>query len=295
MRSSWEADAVFALLDSGPFGYGHQHEDKLTFVLYAYGRQLILDPGNYSYDRSKWRRYVLGTHGHNTVMVDGEGQHRRGNRATYVWPKPWDTPRPAGDDTVWFSDGTADYVCGSYRDGYGKRAAQKVVHTRAMLFVKPEYFVILDTVAPANDKEHEYTSLFHLDAEEANLDPATLRVSTSVPGKANVHILPAPFPGLAGRVAKGVEDPVQGWANGPWRPVPTAVYTLKGAGETHWVTVVYPTPADTACPVASVTTSNEEDGTRVTVRFSNGREDVCLFAHAAAPAGKPFQLTRFAP
>ena len=292
MRSSWEKDAVYALLDSGPFGYGHQHEDKLTFVLYAHGRQLILDPGNYSYDRSKWRRYVLGTHSHNTIMVDGEGQKRRGNRRTYVWPKPWDTPTPAGDDTVWFSDDKADFVRGSYRDGYGKNAALDLVHTRAMIFAKPDYFIILDTLTPPGEDEHEYTSLFHLDDEAAELDPETLRISTKSAGKANVHVMPAPVPGLAARVAKGEEDPVQGWANGPWREVPTAVYTLKRKGDVRLVTLVYPTPADMPCPVSAVRATTEKGETRVTVTFTDGREDACVFTAETVPGEKPYQLTR---
>ncbi|MBT7303960.1 MAG: alginate lyase family protein, partial [Victivallales bacterium] len=142
MRSGWDADAVYALLDSGPFGYGHQHEDKLTFVLYAHGRSLLLDPGNFSYDRSPARYYVLGTHGHNTIMVDGEGQKRRGYRDTYVWPKPWDTPTPAGDDTLWQTTPEADFVRGSYTDGYGPGAAIRVEHTRRMVYAKPDYFIV---------------------------------------------------------------------------------------------------------------------------------------------------------
>ncbi|MBN2449937.1 MAG: alginate lyase family protein, partial [Lentisphaeria bacterium] len=163
MRSGWDADAVYALLDSGPFGYGHQHEDKLHFVLYAHGRQLLLDPGNFSYDRSPARHYVLGTHGHNTILVDGQGQARRGNRETYVWPKPWDTPTPRGDDTLWQSTPEADFVRGTYTDGYGPRAAIRVRHTRRLLFAKPDFFLLLDTLEPEDDREHTYTSLFHID------------------------------------------------------------------------------------------------------------------------------------
>ncbi|MBM3890305.1 MAG: hypothetical protein FJ388_14415, partial [Verrucomicrobia bacterium] len=61
MRSGWDKDATYLMFDAGPYGYAHQHEDKLHFVLWAHGRQLVLDPGNFSYDRSRWRRYVLST------------------------------------------------------------------------------------------------------------------------------------------------------------------------------------------------------------------------------------------
>ena len=60
------------------FGYRHQHEDKLHFVLYAYGRVHVTDPGNYPYDSSQWRRYHISAYAHNTILVDGMPQNRRG-------------------------------------------------------------------------------------------------------------------------------------------------------------------------------------------------------------------------
>ncbi len=50
MRSGWDPDATYLLFDAGPYGYGHQHEDKLHFVLWSHGRQLRLDAGTFSYD-----------------------------------------------------------------------------------------------------------------------------------------------------------------------------------------------------------------------------------------------------
>ena len=63
MRTSWKPDAVWALFDGGPFGYGHQHEDKLNVLLHAYGRLLLTEGGNYAYDTSEMRKYVLSTRG----------------------------------------------------------------------------------------------------------------------------------------------------------------------------------------------------------------------------------------
>lgn len=277
MRSGWDANAVYALLDSGPYGYGHQHEDKLSLVLYAHGRQLLLDPGNFSYDRSPARHYVLGTHGHNTIMVDGQGQNRRVNRATYVWPKPWDTPTPAGDDTRWESTAAADYVCGSYRDGYGDKAALKVTHTRRLLFVKPNYFILLDTLAPADDAPHTYTSLFHIDDTEATLDETTLAVRTATPEKANLALVPAAQDGLAVSVVKGQDEPFQGWSNGPWRAVPTAVYTWQAQGPTQQAMVVYPLAPGQECPVRGATLATTADQAMVTVQFTDGKAQTCTF------------------
>jgi hypothetical protein len=254
MRSGWDADAAYLLFDSGPFGYGHQHEDKLHFVLYAYGKQHLLDPGNYSYDASKWRTYVLTTPGHNTVLVDGQGQHRAGKPETYTWPKPWQDPVPPQNDTRWVSTDDYDYAAGTYRDGYGPNNDSTVTHTRRILLVKGNspYWILVDTLTAADDRPHRYESLFHLDTSEATVDETSLSVRTGNADASNLAILPRLGEGLQVRVVSGQEEPVQGWANDPWRAVPTAVYTKEGPGVVRFLYVLYPTRPGQPLPVASV-------------------------------------------
>ena len=281
MRSGWDAGAVYALFDSGPFGYGHQHEDKLHLVLYAYGRQHLLDPGNYSYDRSKWRRYVLGTHGHNTVMVDGQGQNRRGNRETYFWPRPWTAPKPAGDDTVWHSTAVADYARGRYRDGYGAKGNIKVVHTRQILYLKPALLLVRDVLRPEDNGDHTYDALFHLDTETANLEEATLVARTQNEKQSNLSIIPVDPKQWNARIATGEEDPVQGWANGPWREIPTVIYSQRVSAEAEFCFLLCPVPAETIRPVVSVRrvdgSPGEGQSTACSIELADGSTDLVLF------------------
>lgn len=76
MRSGWDKDAFYAIFEVGPYGSAHQHEDKLSFILYAYGSKLITESGYYSYDQSDWRKYALSARGHNVSRVDGRDQNR---------------------------------------------------------------------------------------------------------------------------------------------------------------------------------------------------------------------------
>ncbi len=294
MRSDWGPEALYLLFDSGPFGYGHQHEDKLHFVLFAFGRRLVLDPGNYSYDHSKWRRYVIGTAGHNTIMVDGHGQNRRAHPDTRFRPRPWSAPAPPDNDTLWKSTAIADFVRGTYRRGYGPKPQIDVTHTRRILFVKPEYFLIVDTLRPADSAPHRYDALFHLDAENAELTPDTLAVRSSEKDQANLGLLPLKIPGLDCRIVKGREDPVQGWANDPWRPVPTAVYTRTAAGTVRFAWLLQPTPAGASGAGTSLPTltqlpadSASPDGLALKVSFPDGRDDIVLVNDA--PPGRAFE------
>jgi len=299
MRSGWDAEALFMLFDSGPYGSAHQHEDKLHFVVSAYGKQLVLDPGNFSYDASRWRRYVLTTPGHNTVMVDGMGQHRRGKRETYFWPRPWQGDAPTENDTLWVNKPDFDYARGTYRDGYGRPEARAreegrperggyemvtgITHTRRVLFLKPDYWVIADTMAADDDAEHVYESLFHLDAVEAQADESALSVTTHDADSANLAIVPMADGGLRVRIVSGQDDPVQGWANDPWRPVPTAVYSKAGRHTTWLAYALYPTRPGQIMPVISVEPAPTEkaegdDALALVVRFADGRADHLLFS-----------------
>ena len=244
LRSGWEEDARFLFLNAGPFGSAHQHEDGLTFFMHAHGREWITEGGNYMYDASRWRRYVLSTRAHNTVRVDGQDQNRRRLRDTWVLPLPHE---PLGNP--WVSGEDFDYVAGVYDSGYGPEGAVNVTHRRDILFVKPDYWIIVDTLEPAGEAVHEYETIFHINADEARVEG--LRVSSEMDGK-RLDIIGA-GPGLSVEVVKGVEEePVQGWVSGPWRPVPTALYRNRAAGPVRNVYVMHPAPGRRMIPGVEV-------------------------------------------
>jgi hypothetical protein len=52
-------------------GYGHQHADNLSLLLFAHGREMLSDLG---YTHTAYRSWTLATAAHNTVVIDGENQ-----------------------------------------------------------------------------------------------------------------------------------------------------------------------------------------------------------------------------
>ncbi|MBI5684737.1 MAG: heparinase II/III family protein [Verrucomicrobia bacterium] len=272
MRSGWDKDATYLLFDAGPFGFSHQHEDKLHFVLASHGRQLLLDPGNFAYDSSRWRRYVLSTAAHNTVIVDGENQHRKGRKTTHFWPRPWTAPAPPANDTRWFSTPEMDCAVGAYADGYGPANAIAVTHQRRIVFVKPEkIFVVMDTLTPRDSREHRYEALFHLDAANALLDEPARAVRTANADAANLAILPPDDDGLTVTLVKGREDPpVQGWASQPWRAIPTAIYARSGKGVVTFLFVLAPSAKGAPQPVRSVERADDANALAARITFADG-------------------------
>ena len=67
-------NATWLCLKYGPYGGGHGHPDKLSFVLYARGHVIAVDPGTALYGlpvQAGWFRTSIA---HNTLVVDEESQ-----------------------------------------------------------------------------------------------------------------------------------------------------------------------------------------------------------------------------
>ncbi|MEN6642716.1 MAG: alginate lyase family protein [Armatimonadia bacterium] len=237
MRGGWGPADLYCAFEAGPFGYGHQHEDKLGFVLNAYGSRLVIDTGVYTYDASDWRRYVLGATAHSTVFVDGMGQNRRGEaRDSYVNKAPQDNP--------WFSNEAFDYAAGMYDEGFGPKKERVAVQRREIMFVKPDYWIVIDTLTPKDQRLHDYRAYFHLRPAEARVLEDGKTILTDNGDKANLAIIPVAKAGLRAQVIKGQKDPfLLGWtlkSGLECEPIPVATYEWQANGESQVAYVFYP-------------------------------------------------------
>ncbi len=250
MRSGWDTGANYAVLDAGPLGYGHVHQDKLNLVLWGWGRELLFDSGGGSYESSKYRSYATDTFGHNTVLVDNLPQRRQTRDREANVSK---TPIDAG----WKSTDTYDYVEGSYTDGYGKEDNRIATHTRRVLFVKPDLFVVSDVLKPADTTEHTYQARWNL-LTTASEKAADGSVVTTDAGQPNLAVVPLFGNGLEVRNVSAQNEPeVLGWhvrkdMDPQYVPATTVLHTRRGAGEQRFLTLLLPLKAGQKNPVKTV-------------------------------------------
>lgn len=85
-------DEMVVLFDHGPLGmppsYGHGHADALSVLVWLRGKEILLDPGTYTYTGSPaWRRYFRSTAAHNTICVDHLDQAVQ--ETAFMWSKPF--------------------------------------------------------------------------------------------------------------------------------------------------------------------------------------------------------------
>ena len=290
MRTGWDPQQdLYLIFDAGPWGAGHQHEDKLTFDAYAYGRLLLTEGGVCMYDESPQRKYVLSTRAHNTIRVDGQDQRRA---ATENAHESWKLSFPFKPlNNPWFAGPDFDFAEGTYEDGYGGRqVVAQVKHTRSILFVKPHYWIITDTLVPADDKVHSYESLFHLNAASAACEGLTV---TSTEEGANLQIMAAPREGLTVKIVQGQEQPeYQGWTERNFttmKPIATAVYQWQAKGSCQVTYVLSPLAAKQVSSLAGIKpleiSGTPALATALQLQFADGSRDA--YFYASTPPGVP--------
>jgi hypothetical protein len=271
LRSAWDPKALWLCLDGGPFGFGHQHEDKLSVILTAFGAPLLVEGGTYTYDASDWRRYVLSSRAHNVVLVDGLEQNRR-QEPKESWVVK--TPLPH----VWETNATFDHAAAVYAEGWGPQAERRVRQTRHVFFLKPDLFIVADELEPQDAQPHTYEALFHLDAPAATVDG--LRVLTQNTGP---NLTVAAFGADSVRIVQGQKEPVvQGWlpdhaaGYGGIRPIPTAIYRKEAAGKIVLLYALCPNAQAAVCRVADATLMADV----LQVRLTDGTKKVIPFQRA---------------
>ncbi len=159
MRDGWTKTDNFLLVDCGEigaFGAGHGHADALSIDAAIGGKTLLVDSGTYTYHESEEaRNYFRSTEAHNTLTVDGKSQSEPGGK--FGWQtKASATPRR------WISQNRFDFFEGAH-DGYERFADAPATHTRSVLFLRNDYWIMRDFVKTRG--EHEYAVNFHFNHE----------------------------------------------------------------------------------------------------------------------------------
>lgn len=241
MRSSWDKDAAYLCFDVGPLGMAHAHQDKLNINIYKGGEELLFDDGGGQYEDSPFRIYGMSGYDHNTVLVDGNAQHRNAPREV-----------SKAIDADFFSNERFDYAYGIYDATFGEKMLKSATHKREVLFVKPDFFAVADTLKSSDGKAHDYTMLLHMDTLNVKTSANSARGILS--GQYDLYILQ-----LAGDTAIAVESgktsPVSGWYVGrndkDLHKASTVKITAKQQKDFKFITLFFPLKKDAPAPIAN--------------------------------------------
>lgn len=229
-RSGFDADAHWSFFDIGPWGSGHQHNDKLHISISAYGRDLLVDAGRFAYTgevAEKFRSYARGSQGHNLLLIDGKGQGSG--------PQLADEPV---SKKHWIISDEYDYAWSSFDSFAGVEG--KCEHTRRMFYVRGDLWVVVDQITTEIPREIEALWHWHPDCKVV----VAGEIVSTQNEKGNLQVIPVGNQKWDIKMVKGQEKPeIQGWYSeeyNKYEPNVASIYSTKIESESKFVWVLFP-------------------------------------------------------
>lgn len=254
MRTGWGKNDRWFLFDCAPWGGSHSHGDRLQVCLYA-GRDLLIDPAQLPYDKPLSKTYFRFAKAHNVLLLD-ENDQPQGQPEVLSWNV---------SDRLEFASGrivTKD---------------KAVTHQRSVLFVKPDYWVVVDHVSGTG--EPRLTRLFHFPDVDIEHDGASVR--TRFPEGENVWLGLADDASLEMRKGWIVTD--ESNRKGEAVEAPVAAFVNTQALPAALCTVLVPFRDKADIPTVERLARDGSDTVAIRVRFADGRTDwIDIAANPAA-------------
>ena len=254
-RSGYDANAQWSFFDMGPWGSGHQHNDKLHISISAYGRDLLVDSGRFAYTgevAEKFRPYAKGTAGHNSILIDQKGQT--------AGPKL--AEEPIGANYFKIAD-DFDYATNSFDEFIDVEGKAK--HTRAVLYVRGEFWVVVDRID--TDRPRKIDAFWHWHPESVvQKDGSTVKTTNEF---GNLAVIPVSKQKFDIKFIKGQETPeIQGWYSPEYNlfePNTTANYSTHINSDSTVVWLLVPSEKETPNIKAKIASENK-DGVSLSVK-----------------------------
>ena len=229
-RSGYDKMAHWSFFDIGPWGSGHQHNDKLHISVSAFGRDLLVDAGRFAYTGAvaeKFRPYARSTQGHNTLVFDGMGQ----KPDTRVVEQPLSAKHYRITEDF-------DYAWNSF-DQY--QDIEHVTHNRALLYVRGHFWVVVDKIQTDRPRKVEALWHWHPSCQVEQLENAVVS-STNQPG--NLQVIPVESDHWNIDFIEGQEVPeIQGWYSveyNKYEPNTVAIYSTETSTDQTYTWILLP-------------------------------------------------------
>ncbi|MFQ3548211.1 MAG: heparinase II/III family protein [Armatimonadota bacterium] len=249
LRSDWNSEgfeqARYMLFRAGYPG-GHGHYDYNSIVLYAYGRQLLIDPGRAHYG-TPLQSDLEKAFSHNVLLVDGMQMNNVDPTLHY-----------------WQTLNGMDIIDNEYVNLYNG-----VNHRRAVIFVKPDYYLLFDNAVSQNPVKMGVN--YMLTPPELEVDTDNFKVISSEPEGSNILVQCLGANQIAQRNAT-----VRVYNKEVIDNMPVATFWNKESDKSSFVSLLYPAPTGVK-PSADMTMLRNDDVKVSLVTHSKGK-DIILYS-----------------
>lgn len=258
LRSSWNPDAVSLYINADGGVASHGHRDDLAVSLYAYGKYLLSDSLRYTYSLNPISAWQNSTRAHNTVEINNASQKTFDNGTSYSSR----TVESLGEEYRWPSmvregdmrlgnthaenrelNSEYDFLrfeTYGYTDNDALDDSFKV--QRDVLFVRPDFYIVSDYIAPENNETNSYKQTWHyLPDADVRLEENSLVARSHFDSEANIIIAPVDDGSLKSEIKDGVYSYIN--QNGTYIPAQYLMYSKEAAEATSFNTILYPQKA----------------------------------------------------
>jgi hypothetical protein len=257
IANEWNKD-LSLVFDFGPSMFSHGHKDAMSFVLYAYGSSLVIDPGGpYNFNKDKNSRRIrsgfFSSKSHNIVTVDSQDYND-------------------GDTKLIRYLDTQTY---SYVEAENSKYPH-VKYKRAIMLLKPDLVIVIDNLKSNDRKAHQYDLFFHFPPNsqiELNGD----QINMSTENGSGLHMRIKSMQAISSSIIKGQEKPyLQGWVTiAHSKKIPAPALQIRQEGEHCWyVTLIKPYHNKSATSMDADATINEENGWEITLGANLGNRKI---------------------
>jgi hypothetical protein len=190
--------------------HGHGHADALSITWRNHNRELLIDPGTFTYTGNPaWRRYFRGTSAHNTVTIDGLDQSNQ--RGAFIW-------HPTISGQLARTGNWGHSVLLATHNGF---PALRVRHWRGLVYGHGNRLVVWDYIT--GEGEHTVSAWWHL-GDDADIEESSIRSqrggsSMAITGAGEVHR------------HRGSIEPIAGWRSSSYgRKAPNTCIEARYSG-----------------------------------------------------------------
>jgi hypothetical protein len=235
----------------------------------AFGRDLLVDAGRFAYTgqvAKKFRPYAKGTQGHNTVLIDGNGQR----------PDVRVIDKPLSEIHFKITP-EFDYAWNSFDQYYD---VDNVKHTRSMMYVREKFWVVVDRVD--TDQPRKIETLWHWHPD-CKVEVGKKRITSTKNESGNLKVMPVGKIKWKIMEIKGQETPeIQGWYSeeyNKFEPNVASIYTTEIRSDQTFVWLLVPFEKESIKLKAKVI-SQDSAGVNLRIKASNMKEWVVFIPYS---------------
>lgn len=248
-RSGYDSKAHWSFFDIGPWGSGHQHNDKLHLSVSAFGKDFLVDAGRFAYRgeiAEKFRKYATGSKGHNVMLIDGKEQK----------PGPLLAEKPLSESDYSINKNES-YAHGFFDKFDGLEGECK--HDRTLYYKKDNFWIVVDKITTDRPREIQALWHWHPDCKLINQGDRILAENSS----GNLSIVPVSENDWKIDLIKGQEYPeIQGWYSKEYNiyePSTISVYSTRIESNSIFVWLLFPSEKTETNVKAEIISSTPEE------------------------------------